>query len=135
MSSRVLRIAILLFEALWLNVIVPGHTRGIVVFAPGVNAASCPACQTAAVDTCPFCAGTNPAGSSKTPTQQDRSNCAICQFMAHLSLPPVYDFRPAALKQLELLPVPQPQSRTSLALIEHDHCRGPPARSFEPSQV
>jgi hypothetical protein len=126
MSSRALRIAILLFEAVWLNIIVPGHTRGIVAFRSGTDDCPiCPACATRS--TCPCCAGKVPAGSPRNPTPVDRSNCAICQFMASLSLPPVYDYRPAAMQPLELLPIPQPPSRMSVTLIDGDHCRGPPA--------
>jgi len=127
MFGRAMRIAVLLFEVVWLNIIVPGHTRGIVVFHPGPGSSDvCPAC--AAAGACPFCSSNVPSGSSKNPTPADRANCAICQFMAHLSLPPVYDHRPAALKPLELLPLPQPQSRESLVLIDRDHCRGPPVQ-------
>jgi hypothetical protein len=125
MFGRVVRIAILLFEVVWFNIIVPGHTRGIVVVQSGATSTeTCPLCAAVA---CPLCAQHAAPNSSKNPTPADRANCAICQFMAHLSLPPVYDFRPASLKLLELLPIPQPQTRESVALIDHAHCRGPPA--------
>jgi hypothetical protein len=123
--SRALRIAILLFQAVWLNIIVPGHTRGIVAFPSGSGAQpACPAC--APPSACLCCGGRAPAKPPKDPTPADRANCAICQFMAHLSLPPLYDYRPAALQLLELLPISQPPSRVSAVLIDSAHCHGPP---------
>src|SRR3954467_6660003 len=46
---RALRVSLLVFQALWLNVLLPGHTRGIIT-TPGD--ASAPATRTVAGDCC-----------------------------------------------------------------------------------
>jgi hypothetical protein len=87
MRSRVLRIAILLFEALWLNVIVPGHRRGVVAL-PGERCSTC-ATQVVVAKAC--CA--NKAHPAKAPDGRDPAeHCAICYFAARLSAPVVIDF-------------------------------------------
>lgn len=93
MHSRALRIAILLFQASWLNVVVPGHTRGCVAL-PGE---SCPACGQRAGDAGSSCCDMpdgQPAASHShpTPRHDPARHCAICYFAARLSLPVVFDF-------------------------------------------
>ncbi|MDB5171258.1 MAG: hypothetical protein JWN51_31 [Phycisphaerales bacterium] len=88
LRSRALRLAILAFQALWLNIIVPGHTRGAVQL-PGSDCAACGvtpdtpqgrscchAKQGAAPNTKPV-----PAPAPVDPA----SHCAICHFAALLS--------------------------------------------------
>jgi hypothetical protein len=112
-----LRIAILVFEALWLNVLVPGHQRGCVA-VPGAQSATCPLCDCAAAD------------QPKSHAPVDRSAaCAICFFAAHLSVPPTIDL---TLPPLQLLGLIEGQSARNLVArlvqIPFDG-RGPPARA------
>jgi hypothetical protein len=85
---RALRVALLLFQALWLNVLLPGHTRGVIV-TPGTDASQ------SARD----CCHSNDASGRDVPTDQSRraAHCAICFFAAHMTLPPVVDFSPPPL--------------------------------------
>jgi hypothetical protein len=114
---RWLRIAILVFEAFWLNVLVPGHQRGCVAL-PGAQA----------VAACPLCDSATPAAHSKSHTPVDRSGtCAICFFAAHLSVPPTIDL---SLPPLQLRGWVQGQRAHNLVArlvqIPFDG-RGPPA--------
>src|SRR4051794_13144805 len=79
--GRALRILLILTQALWLNVMLPGHTRGSITLS-GSKHSSC-------------CASKNNDSGSKdrAPSQRDREHCAICYFAAGLVSPPVVDFR------------------------------------------
>ncbi|HET6247146.1 MAG TPA: hypothetical protein VFE47_05545 [Tepidisphaeraceae bacterium] len=80
LRSRRFRVAFLAFQFLWLNIVVPGHRRGIVSL-PG---SECCECQTGAPapahDRCAKC----PKVPDRTPTDPAR-HCAICFFSARLS--------------------------------------------------
>jgi Protein of unknown function (DUF2946) len=109
MRRRPFHLALLIFQALWLNVIVPGHQRGIVQL-PNLHASASTACDSG----CPFCACNqgNPA-KSKSPTNRSE-NCAICSFAAYLSVPPTIDLTPPPLRFLHRV-TPQ----TASDLIAH----------------
>src|SRR4051812_47753099 len=96
MRSRGFCIALLVFQAVWLNAIVPGHTRGVVTL-PGM---SCDAGPTVAAGArcCPA------KGSSKAPAAPaDRSaHCAVCYFAARITPPPVIDLTPPPLARTEI---------------------------------
>jgi len=115
--NRWLRIAILVFEALWLNVLVPGHQRGCIQ-VPGAQA----------VASCPLCEPHSSPVDSKSHAPIDRSGtCAICFFAAHLSVPPRIDF---TLPPLQLLGLVEAQTARNLVArlvqVPFDG-RGPPA--------
>src|SRR4051794_40481762 len=103
MRFRPGHLALLLFQAIWLNVIVPGHTRGVVAL-PG---ADCQACDAAAASlpTRASCCDSSPTRSQRqTPNPSGRaSRCAVCAFAARLTVPPVIDLTPPALGFLERL--------------------------------
>jgi hypothetical protein len=86
MGRRWLVFAFAVFQTIWLNVIVPGHQRGIVQL-PGSHS-SCPDC-------CCNCrngpAESNHPKNGNAPAPKP-AGCAICFFAAHLSIPPVVDF-------------------------------------------
>jgi len=115
---RPLHLAVLIFQALWLNVIVPGHTRGIVQL-PGSNH-----CST--VNSCPLCANEHPAGSKDAPANRS-SNCAICFFAAHLNVPPTIDLSLTRLDFLHRLSAIIAEDRIARIVISPFDCRGPPA--------
>lgn len=121
MHSRAFRVALLVFEALWLTVIVPGHQRGIVRL-PGEN---CPACeaQTAAPD----CCQKQPAPVGHKPAGDPAQHCAICYFAARLCTPPVIDLSPPPLRLVASLPVPAAHARESFPILPTYDGRAPPA--------
>jgi hypothetical protein len=82
---RLLNLLVLGFAFAWLNIVVPGHERGIVQLA-GAN--SCPACHT-----CPVCQES--ASHSSAPAKNHgAATCAICFFAAHLSVATPIDIAP-----------------------------------------
>ncbi|HEX3358008.1 MAG TPA: hypothetical protein VHS31_13635 [Tepidisphaeraceae bacterium] len=91
--GRLLRVALLLVEALFFNVIIPGHTRGSIQL-PGSPSASC-------------CCESQQSGHRSLPNDKTRTeNCAICNFAARLTIPPAIDFAPPPTGLLEILPPP-----------------------------
>jgi hypothetical protein len=124
MRRRGLCVALAIFEAIWLNVIVPGHRRGIVQMPGASAAAACPFCCCCQQPTTPSSDRDGPKQNSPT---GPAGTCAICNFAAHLSVPPVIDFTPPPLKLLG--PVEAEIARRAIAritLIPFDG-RGPPA--------
>jgi len=73
---RVCRLILSIYVFLWFNVVVPGHTRGMVTL--GGKSASCCA---------PCCAERLAKQISDKPTPQQQRECAIC-FVAAIYLPP-----------------------------------------------
>jgi hypothetical protein len=129
MHSRALRLAVLLFQALWLNVIVPGHQRGIVAM-PGW---SCEACEKQATQPDSSCCAirnarqaNEPAG--RPPVHGDPArHCAICHFAAHLSLPPELDLSLSRLFLAETSLPPAGESIGGRDFFATYDGRGPPA--------
>src|ERR1700727_1736089 len=84
---------LLVYEALFLNVFIPAHTRGMVQL-PGSHAAE-PCC----------CCGMGE--SKKAPTEKEKQNraenCAICAFAARLTIPPTIDLSLPPLQRLGLI--------------------------------
>jgi len=72
-------VALLVYQAVFLNVLLPGHTRGAIT----LDGKHTPAC----------CAGDPkpPAGAPAVPSRRDRDRCAVCQFA--IGLTPVLFFR------------------------------------------
>src|SRR5437016_2250439 len=106
MSGRAARIALALFQALWLNVIVPGHRRGMVAL-PG----ECATCQivSRAPEIC--CKGTGSHQSHRKPTGggDPAARCAICFFAARLTSPPAVTTAPLLLISAERLDLAAPE--------------------------
>lgn len=94
-------IALLVFQAFWLNVVLPGHTRGIVTM-PGWEAKS-------RTETAKSCCGVEKPSKETKPSPSERAaHCAVCFFAVHLFLPPVVDLRPPALELTGRMTDPQP---------------------------
>jgi hypothetical protein len=117
--SRALRIALLLYLFLWFGIIVPGHRRGVVTLEGK------PDDKQAACDCCCDCHPSQAPASSKTPPKP--THCAICDFAAHLSLPPVFDFSLAPLGMLTRLPTPPAEDRFARVVVTPYDDRGPPS--------
>jgi hypothetical protein len=104
-------IALLIFEAVWLNAFLPGHTRGVITVAQ----TSCCAQK----DT--------PQKPQKQPLDQSAKCCAVCFFAARLTVTAaaIIELPPAAL--VDELPLPAPAAVASTARIGVFDSRGPPA--------
>lgn len=121
MRGRAFRITFLLFEALWLNVIVPGHQRGIVSL-PGT---ACPNCAPSEpVEPC--CADEKPAPKECPIPGDPAKQCAICHFAAMLTIPPPIDLSAPSLGLLEFLPVPAAGISRHASFRVTRYERGPP---------
>lgn len=125
LRSRTLRLAILALQAVWFNVIVPGHRRGAVAL-PGER---CAACQADAC--CPDMAESPPDHPKAPPAGDPSSHCAICHFAAALSVPPAIESSPPALELLENV---EPAVVERAVAVKSDatyYGRAPPAPSFQ----
>lgn len=121
MSSRAFRILFIAFQAFWLNVVLPGHTRGEVTLPCSMDRG----CEVA-VSTRPCCAATGKQAPG-APTPDQKSRCAICFFAAHVTPPPVVDFAPVVLELLYVRPVASPHSVESADIRLTYLGRAPPA--------
>jgi len=123
MRATWLRILILLFEALWLNAIVPGHQRGMVPL-PGE---SCETMGMAGPSSARACCEHRSDGRS-TPIQHGdpAQHCAICYFAARLTVPPPIDFAPRPTALVERVKQTAPVIAVSLAVPATYDGRGPP---------
>src|SRR5262245_48829752 len=97
-QTRMIALFLLIFPAFFLNIVVPGHTRGLITLAGG---GASPDSQRQITDSC--CAS-HSHGSHSAPSQKDRANCAICHLAARYTPPPVVDFRLDQIDLVELLP-------------------------------
>ncbi len=129
MRSRALRIAILLFQAMWLNVIVPGHTRGVVAL-PGEQ---CSNCQSAlALIRAPFCCAARQGVGRETPhrsvppSRDPAQHCAICHFAARLSLPIAVDLTLPPLAFAGFVPQQRAEHVAHICFRATYDSRGPP---------
>jgi len=120
MCRRALRISLLLFQALWLNVIVPGHTRGMVAL-PGAACESCGQAQREC------CSSSRADPSHRAPVRDPASHCAICFFAVRISLPPVIDFTPPRLGLAEILDPPAPRAAVTIRIPLALRDRAPPS--------
>jgi hypothetical protein len=130
MRSRAFRVAMLVFQAVWLNAILPGHTRGIVTL-PGA-ADDCASCASVAPRAAGGCCATE-GGDGRAPREKDpvppgrAGRCAICHFAARLTIPPVVDLRPPALEPAAVRPAQLSLRCVALRFPPpYDAC-GPPA--------
>ena len=128
--SRFILGFLLVFQAVFLNVIVPGHTRGQITLS-GTHCqddGGCPMCRRAR--------GEVPAAKSPVaPSQRDREQCAVCQFVAGLTTAPVVRLTLPEMGLLDLLPVPPPAAVASLQLVPTYLACGPPDSAAGPFRV
>jgi hypothetical protein len=118
----IVAILLLAYQAAFLNVFVPVHTRGMITL--DTRAAAATATLAPRHGCCPPRSNDrNPA----VPTPADRAGCAICHLATHYTPPPAADLRPAPLGLTDVLPPPASQSATRPALILPYHGRAPPA--------
>jgi hypothetical protein len=119
-GRKLLCLFLLGFQAVFLNIIVPGHTRGIITLS-GKNAVA------GAADLgCPFCTPIK-SDTKKTPNRQDRDECAICNLAIRLAPWAPIDFGLDRLGLLMLEPAPEAQEPVFVAVACVHYSRGPPA--------
>src|SRR5690242_20355775 len=124
MLGRALRIALLLFETVWLNAVVPGHTRGIVPL-PGTG---CAACQTrSGQDGCCMDEEGRKPDAPRHKSGDPAANCAICHFAARVTAPPFVDFTLPPMARVGSVPRFASPAICSLAPLTPYDGRAPPA--------
>jgi hypothetical protein len=90
---RFLRAILAFYVPAWFNVVVPGHTRGVITM-PGANEQSCHASS--------CCSSDSSDSSDKKPSPDERRRCAVCYVAASYTFPVVHIFH---LAPSELLTV------------------------------
>jgi hypothetical protein len=122
--NKSVSVFLLVFQSIFLNIIVPGHTRGVITLSgkSSVNSMAdlgCPQCC--------CCECKTPQGTpDKIPSDKDRSECAICHFAAALSLPPVRIQSLPLLCRAERAEQPARTSPPSVRPLIVHHDRAPP---------
>jgi hypothetical protein len=101
---RALRWCFILLQVVWLNVVLPGHTRGVVTL-PGTSVAR----ETASPHACCGGAARPKTNDPSSPTPRERAHCAVCFFAAHMAppAPVVCELLPHGLVE-QLAPRPSP---------------------------
>ena len=122
-ARKSVAVFLLAFETIFLNVIVPGHTRGAVTLTGKSEIASLGDLG------CPLCARSDDSSKQKKPSEQDRSQCAICQLALQMFTAPPVDFRLGEIGLLELIPPPAADVAPMVAALPIPFSRGPPVIS------
>lgn len=116
MRKRAGILFLLVYQAIFLNVVLPGHTRGAITLSGKAESSmGCDCCQD------------KQHGDRGTPTPKDRQNCALCHLAARITPPPVVTMTLPELGPLEILPFPPPMV---IEASEHRltyHGRAPPS--------
>jgi hypothetical protein len=118
---RFTAILLLIYQAFFFNVVIPGHTRGIITLGGESKVAGPQALG--------YVCGCPPVQKSdheKCPTPKDRSQCAICYIAARLTTSAVIDVHLDKLCLLEQLPPPAPESAVSSGFVFTYYACGPP---------
>jgi hypothetical protein len=116
MPWRRTRIALAIYLFAWFGIIVPGHRRGVVVFDGAKTVSDCCCC---------CCDHSDAATKSNTPGNQS-AHCEICNFAAHLTLPPVVNLNLFQLGLLEKAPKPAEHQPVWRIVLTPFDSRGPP---------
>jgi hypothetical protein len=123
MRSRTLRIAILIFQALWLGVLVPGHRRGVVALPGEQNFAAFSSERSCcAVD------GSEHRHLPQVPCSRDPAkHCAICHLAMRLSTPPAIDIVLPPCGLAEVRPLSSFDAPASILTLPTYDGRAPPS--------
>jgi hypothetical protein len=125
---RVTSVFLLAFQAFFLNIVVPGHTRGVITLTGRSDAGGAGAASMSGSSCCHTEARKAPEDSSrKAPTPKDRAECAVCHIAARVTTATTIDLRLTELGLLEVLPLPPPQLADSVDQIPTYLGRAPPA--------
>ncbi len=113
---RIFSLGLLAFQTMWLLLVLPGHTRGLVSWTPSCESqvVCCPADGKVA---------RSPDGQ---PTPEQQKNCAVCYYAVGLTPPPVLDLYVPDLGLLKILPtLPAPIHAEQQHILTYYAC-GPP---------
>jgi hypothetical protein len=121
-ASRAACALLLAFQCFFLNVVLPGHTRGAITLS-GKSLV----CSMGDLG-CPFCGHSDPA--KKSPTRQDQSDCAICHLAMRIATEAPVDFHITDLGLLYIAPPSEIQTPVLAAIVSLPLCRGPPVSLF-----
>lgn len=130
MRQRAIRILALVWVLAWFGVILPGHQRGVVRL-PGLageaTAETSDSTANRGTQPCPLCVSEPSTGDDDSRSVPVRGGCcALCQFMATLSTPPVFAFDPPDMDLLDLLAAPEVEGLRDEADLDATRSRGPP---------
>jgi hypothetical protein len=121
--SRSFASALLVYQFIFFNILLPGHTRGAITLDGKHTLVSVPCC---------CCGLENPAAKSTTgksngvPSQRDRDCCALCHFAARVLPTQFVGFTLPKMGLLDVLPVSNPDVPVSVDVIHTYQSRGPP---------
>ena len=125
MRGRTFRIALLVFQAVWLNAVLPGHTRGIVPL-PG-NDRRAPEHVACSDSCCPMADGEHHPNRREHKRGDPAANCALCHFAARVTPAVPIDLAPPPLARLGPAPEPIDPFVVSLPFHPTYDGRAPPA--------
>ena len=116
MLGRAGRISLVVFQFVWLNMVVPGHTRGAVTLPGTRQQASC-------------CVHRTDKSKDQNPAKpgNDPCHCAICSFSARLTVPETIDLTPPALELLAIAEPVKIESIHTFSIPAPFDGRAPPA--------
>lgn len=111
---------LLAYQFVFLNVVLPGHTRGAITLDGK---------QTGCLMCCCSCriAKSTPAHDQPIPSQHDRDDCVLCNFAARLTFMAPPNLRLTEFHLLEMLPPAVRPAIVHCPPTRIDSCRGPPA--------
>jgi hypothetical protein len=121
-ASKLICAFLLAYQFLFLNVVLPGHTRGVITLTG--KSASCSLGDLG----CPFCG--HSGDTKKSPTHQDQSDCAICHLALRIVSEAPVDLRLTDLGLLCVAPDWRPQIPVLATPVSLPFCRGPPTCLF-----
>jgi len=110
---------LLAYQCFFLNVVLPGHTRGAVTLSGKSSV-----CSLGDLG-CPFCG--HPGDPRKAPTRRDQSDCAICHLALRLTIELPVDLRLTDLGLLYVAPPCAARTPFLATIVSLPLCRGPPA--------
>lgn len=113
---RFLRWTLILLQFAWLNVVMPGHTRGMVTMDGTRADGSESHC----------CQSDRSSEDHGKPSDEDRASCAVCFFAARMTVPDVVDLTPPPLGLVETVTVGVEQSVDDLPYLATYDGRAPP---------
>jgi hypothetical protein len=127
-AVRAFKVSLLVLQAFWMLVVLPGHVRGMIALGgPGGSVADAPAA--AGADDGPSCcaAGHGAFKPGDTPGSDRKDRCAVC-YQAHgYAVPPVYDVDLVPTGLCELRRLIEPSKRHRLLCRPTYFANGPPA--------
>ncbi len=120
--SQTVAMALVLYQFIFLNFFLPGHTRGSITLDGKHIADPAPCCCC-----CGDRADLSKSDSHGTPSKHDKEECAICHFAARVLPTPVFKFVLPELGLLETRPLARPAIPVPADVVRTYQPRGPPA--------